>query len=717
MNERTRLSRGALASGVLLAALVGSGGPARAFVEVTGEATPDTAAGTAPEAPEVGAVDRRGGTEHPEARMAVAHPEPLSLAASRVHVEVRDQVAVVRVRHVIQSNVPRVLQARYVLPLGAGAHVSAYAIWENGEKLVGELMDVYEAERLYIEVTGQRLTPREQEADGAAAEVRPVRVVRDPGILREIGDGAFDTHVYPILPFALREIEVRYAGLVDARGGECVWRFPMGAASIFENPVGEVLFEVTIADSAGVGAVSASAPGADVRRADDGSMRIVHRARSVRFAPGDAFEIRWRTGLAPREVATIAHRADDADTGAALVRVALPEPAMTPASAPLDIVLAIDASASFAPGKSDRRRAILGRLLDALRPGDRLAWLRFAGSVERRTELAPFDASVDRAARAAADGPGSGRTRLAPALASALAAAGAHEEGRRRLVVLATDGVTEEDPEDVLDAVAPTGARLLVIGTGHDDDVGLLGALADRHGGSLWIPGEGERHELWARRPDGILTGRYGTAGPVGATADIEAALSAFRLPAVTGLALEAEDGVLRDVHAISSRDASTAVFVTRYRSAGQVAGRVRGFVDGRPFDREVSLDLPEREPRHGFVDSFWARARVHHLLRLHPTNDRDPCRGEIVALSLAGRFVTPFTAFLSLPDMERRRLLLGPAPADDADELYRFQFVGATPEAETWVLILVGALFFAGLELARRRRAPATSVTGRATA
>ena len=96
----------------------------------------------------------------------------------------------------------------------------------------------------------------------------------------------------------------------------------------------------------------------------------------------------------------------------------------------------------------------------------------------------------------------------------------------------------------------------------------------------------------------------------------------------------------------------------------------VKAVIDARPVEAELSLDLPENEPLYRFVASFWARAKVNDLLRQHPVGSGDPNRSEIVALSLAHRFMTPYTAFLSLPNKERQRLSLGPMPEDDREGL-----------------------------------------------
>lgn len=677
-------------STLLCAALIA---PASAYGFASVERTRAPAAPVARPAP--AALDRGGGTERPERRVVPRSDEPILLAANRVQVTIQDQVAVARVVHLLQNNTDQILQARYVVPLGERAHVSGYAIWEQGERVVGELMDVREAERLYRRVTRQELTRQEE----VSQTVRAVRVARDPGILRQMAPDRFETHVYPLLPWALKQVEFSYSEALPRAEGWCVWRFPLEAAQAFKTPIGEVLFEVDLGDSAGVGEVETSWPGAEVTRRE-GRVRVRVHARD--HAPARPFELRWRSGLAPLSPAVLAHRSGEGE-GYALVRVALPEAARStrpspgapargprPPDAPLQLAFALDVSRSLAGAKPQRHQRALAGLLAALGPQDEVCVLRFGGEVRRAWAGLRPAAQVEPAELALPER-GRGPTALVPALQAAFASVGA---GGARVVVLATDGVTLEDPAQVLAAVEPNGTRLLVIGTGHDDDVDLLSRLAERHGGALWIPGAGERDLRWAARDPQLLAQPYGQAGLPGEALDPRALLSELRAPAVCGARLEGapEAYPLRPLDARALPAGGVATFALRYATPGPLPVRFRAVVGDQPVEVSFTLELPAREPHHRFVAAYWARARAAELLREHPLGDADPNRPEVVRLALEHRFVTPYTAFLSLPDSERERLFLAPSPSEGDEDLYEFKaFEGGAPEAEVWLLVLVG--------------------------
>lgn len=690
--QPTRLAAVALAALVTTAAATTT---ARGFASVTREEVPTVAVGRPP----ANARDAGGGTPAPLDRIEPTTAAPLSLRANRVRVQIRDQVAVVRVEHVLQSNVDRILQARYVLPLGEAAHLTGYAVWEAGVRLEGELLEVSRAEELYKKVTEQEVTAR-PEAASAAQEVRAVRVARDPGLLRQLAPDRFDMHVYPLLPWALKQVEVTYGEVVPAKDGRCRWSFPFELASAFGEPVGEVLFEVTVEDSAGAAELAcnlADWPGAVV----EGS---TVRFRGDRVEARRPFEVTWRQALAPLATSALYHR-EGAGEGHALVRIGLP-PAPTPDDAPLDVALAVDLSGSLTSAKWGGRGRVLAALADGLRPEDRVARLVFTDDPE------PVDAGPVALAAAdlrtwALDLPaGQGRTLLAPALRAAAELLGPPVDGRRRLIVLSTDGVTEEEPEEVLAEARALGVRLLLLGTGADDDAELLGRLAEVTGGALWLPGTGERELLWAPLPEDVLTRPYGDGvAPLDSASAPDRLVRRFRDGAVYGAALA---GLEVAPPARLFAAGGTAAFHGRYQQPGAREVRFRAWLDGRPVECAAPLALPEAAPGHRFVAGLWARERTRELLRLHPWGEKDPNRAEVVALSLAHGFVTPYTAFLSLPDAERKRMLLGDRPS--ARDPWSLEST-ATPEAETWLLVLAAAGLVLVVE--RRRRTTLAIRTG----
>jgi MYXO-CTERM domain-containing protein len=85
----------------------------------------------------------------------------------------------------------------------------------------------------------------------------------------------------------------------------------------------------------------------------------------------------------------------------------------------------------------------------------------------------------------------------------------------------------------------------------------------------------------------------------------------------------------------------------------GPLVFTVQGRFRGEPVRHTIRVNLPRRT-RRPWVGKLWAQSRVDHLLEQNALDGSDPERqNEIIDLSLAYNFVTPFTAFLAIPKNE----------------------------------------------------------------
>jgi hypothetical protein len=90
-----------------------------------------------------------------------------------------------------------------------------------------------------------------------------------------------------------------------------------------------------------------------------------------------------------------------------------------------------------------------------------------------------------------------------------------------------------------------------------------------------------------------------------------------------------------------------------RLKGTGTAKFTIKGKLGGKPvvFTRtaEVSKSVPRR-----WVGGLWAQARIEHLLEELALNGNQPeLHDEVIDLALAYNFVTPFTAFLAIPESE----------------------------------------------------------------
>jgi VWFA-related protein len=151
------------------------------------------------------------------------------------------------------------------------------------------------------------------------------------------------------------------------------------------------------------------------------------------------------------------------------------------ADLPINVVLALDASASTTGERLTHLRAAGHTLLDGLNPGDRAALITFSEAVMPRIALTAEARSVG----AAIDGitPG-GESAILDGLYAALMATQA--ETGRSLVVLCTDGTDTASwllPDEVIESARRSNAVVYVVATGSARRWAPLADLANNTGG------------------------------------------------------------------------------------------------------------------------------------------------------------------------------------------------------------------------------------------
>ena len=90
-----------------------------------------------------------------------------------------------------------------------------------------------------------------------------------------------------------------------------------------------------------------------------------------------------------------------------------------------------------------------------------------------------------------------------------------------------------------------------------------------------------------------------------------------------------------------------------RLRGTGTAKFIIKGKLGGKPVTYTRTVDLG-KAPRAPVGRRLWAQARVDHLLEeIALGDDRAELKNEVLELALAYNFVTPYTAFLAIPESE----------------------------------------------------------------
>ncbi|GAB4208217.1 MAG: marine proteobacterial sortase target protein [Sandaracinaceae bacterium] len=549
--------------------------------------------------------------------------EPLRVHHHRVSVDVRERIAETRVDQTFLNVTDRTLEGTYVFPVPEGATVSGFAMWVNGQRVEGELLDAAQARGVYESIVAR---------------------MRDPGLVEHLGGNLFRARVFPIGPRSEQRVEIRFSQTLEYQGSVVRYRYPLRTQGPSTQTLADLTVSVDIASRTAIRAVYSPTHNVSVSREND--HHVIASYEGNRASLAHDFDLYYAVDDRDVGLSLLTHRPPGED-GYFLAMIA-PRTDLTERElARKEVIFVFDTSGSMAGEKMERARAALDYMLQRLRPEDRFQVVRFSTDVEvlfdgGASEPATPD-NVARARRFASRFVAAGGTAIEPALREALRTRGS-AEGVPRMLVFLTDGmptVGTTDPGTIVRVVqasaaqsAPGGARIFAFGVGDDVNTTFLDALARSASGH----------------------GEYFRDGN-----ELERRMAAFydriAYPAVVNVRLTfpgaaAYDIYPREIHELYRGE--QVLVVGRYRGEGParvvLEGRVGADTSTRSFAFDVSF--PSRELRNDFVPRVWAVRKVGDLLdEIRLNGARPELRDEVVTLARRFGLVTPYTSYLVAPD------------------------------------------------------------------
>jgi Ca-activated chloride channel family protein len=519
----------------------------------------------------------------------------IPLIEERLHVTIDGQHATSTLTQVFQHNNSTQIEGQYKLRPGLGSKVEGFSYWNGEQKIVGEVFERGVAKRVYESVTSRR---------------------RDPGLLEEDGLGAFQFKVFPIAPSEKKRVELRWTKWLDRRSSTVKYRAPIAKSDA----------EIVISINGNIKNLKSSSHRLRIEKIT-GGMRL----RSEGANGGGPVELEWQVDEPDWQPSAFVHANGRSDGWFAL---SLAAPDMPGAVAAKDVTIVIDRSGSMIGEPMANARAAAMDMIRRLDARDRVNVISFSDEVDplfktphalegstRDTALAYVDRLRD-----------GGGTDIALALKTAIASQD-KRPGRPRVVVFMTDG--QSDVELAMDAAkADTGdVRLFTIGLGKDVNKPLLSRLAaQKRGRFTWIESMKDIKPEVARLAQSIAKPLL-----VDVSVDIEGAHGVRLYPRS-----------MPDLFAMDE-----LVVTGRLRGNGVAKLVIKGMLGGKPVQFTKTVDIA-KAPARPWVGRLWAQARVEHLLEEIALGATQPeLKNEVLELALAYNFVTPYTAFLAIPESE----------------------------------------------------------------
>lgn len=535
-------------------------------------------------------------------------PAYLRVKNHNVTVTIENQVARTHIDQTFVNDGEFQLEGTYVFPLPADATISDFAMYVDGQRLEGKILDRDQARQIYEDI---------------------VRRKQDPALLEYIGRNAFQARIFPIPPHSEKRVEISYAQVLKIENGLVKYVYPLSTERFSNRPLDNVSVNISLQSPQALKAIYSPTHSVSVARDGDFRARIGYEDRNVK--PDRDFVLYY--SVSPRDVdATLLTYQPDASADGFFLLLVTPSVQVdTHHVIAKDVILVLDTSGSMQGDKIVQAKSALKYVLEQLQPTDRFNIITFA------TALVPFADSLQPAsARGEAQQfveriTASGSTDINRALLEALRNV---DRERPTILIFLTDGlptVGETDAQKILDNVArdaPSNVRLFSFGVGDDVNTILLDSLSDKYrGASAYVrPGE---------RIDETVSEFYAKVST----------------PVLTDLAIDWGGLQTYDVYPYPLPDlfaGSQLVIAGRYKSGGPTQVTLKGTLNGQP-QSFVFQDLSF--VRHGgddFIAPLWATRKIGYLLtqiRLH--GETKEAIDEIVALAIRYGIVTPYTSFL----------------------------------------------------------------------
>jgi len=532
----------------------------------------------------------------------------LPIKYHRVQVEIDNQVAQVEIDQVFLNEGDFELEATYVFPLPEDAAISDFAMYVDGERLEGRILDKEKARAIYEDIVRRR---------------------QDPALLEYVGRNMFQAQVFPIPAHSERRIQIAYTEVLSQDSGLVRFVYPLNTEKFSPRPLEEVTISVDVRSEAPIKAVYSPSHDIAISRLSETHVTASYEASDV--TPSTDFELFYSLSAEDIGASLITYRQGDED-GFFLLLVAPKADFGQQEVVVKDVMVVVDVSGSMAGEKLAQAQEAVQFILDHLNPDDRFNILAFSTSVDLYASTLQSASRADDAEDFVRRLTAMGGTNINDALLQALEKLPGE---RPEIIIFLTDGlptvgVEEAGPiiANVREAAGPT-VRLFAFGVGDDVNTVLLDSIAQENRGTSDYVRPGE---------------------------DIAQVVSGFyekvSTPVLTDISLDFEDITVLEVYPQPLPDlfaGSQLVVVGRYRGEGTVSLGLSGVANGEEQTFSYGGQVFPVESREmDFLPRLWATRKIGYLLnqiRLYGTEQE--LVDQIVDLSLRYGVMTPYTSFL----------------------------------------------------------------------
>ncbi|MEW6095242.1 MAG: VIT and VWA domain-containing protein [bacterium] len=537
---------------------------------------------------------------------------PLAIKYHHVNIEINNQVAKTSIDQVFINPHHRDIEGTYIFPLPEKAAISEFAMFTDGKKIIGEILDKDKARKIYEDI---------------------VRGMKDPAILEYIGTNMFKAQVYPIPARGEKRIQLTYAEILKLESGICHYFYPLDTERFSPRSLDSVVITVKITSKLPIKSVYSSTHEIKITKKDDYTVLLSYEENNVK--PDKNFELYYTVSKEDIGLNLLTHKEKDED-GFFMVLVS-PKQEIKKAIKK-DIAFVVDTSGSMADEKIKQAKEALKFCINSLNKDDKFNLISFSTDVERfKPDLIDYTAkSKEEALKFIDNLQASGGTNINDALLSALALKSTN--ARPYMIVFLTDGlptVGEQNIKKIVDNIKDANkqkSRVFVFGVGDDVNTHLL---------------------------DKISSLNKGISEYVRPKEDLEVKVSNFYTkisqPVLSDLKLDFGKIEVKDIYPNVLPDlfkGSQLIILGRYKNSSATTIDLIGDIEGEKHIHHYEGTFQDEISDNEFLPRLWATRKIGYLLdeiRLH--GETKELIDEIKTLSKKYGIITPYTSFLVLED------------------------------------------------------------------
>ncbi len=313
-----------------------------------------------------------------------------------------------------------------------------------------------------------------------------------------------------------------------------------------------------------------------------------------------------------------------------------PERLMEHEITPKEIVFVLDTSGSMSGFPIEKAKEAMRLALAGLHPGDTFNLITFSGDTHILfpSPVPATQENLRHAGQFLMSRRGGGGTEMMKAIRAALAPS--ESQSHVRVVCFMTDGYVGNDMEILGEIRRYPNARVFAFGIGDSVNRFLLDNMAREGRGEVEYVGLHSDGSAAARRFH-----------------------ERMRSPLLTDISIDWGGLPVAGIYPARIPDlfaAKPLIVHGRFTAPARGVIRLSGKQAGRPYRREIVVELPANEARHGVLAALWARARVADLMSedwkgIQRGGPAAEVREEIVKLGLEFRLMTQYTSFVAVEE------------------------------------------------------------------